>query len=142
MAITQAVCNSFKRELFEGVHDFTVARDYKLALYTSTATINASTTAYTATNEVVGTGYTALGADCVEAAPTLSGATVILDFTNTVTWSTATFTARGSLLYVDSLAGNNAVCVNDFGSDKTASGGDFVVNFPTPDASNAILRLT
>lgn len=136
------VCNSFKRELFEGVHDFTATpAGYNLALYVSTATLDASTTAYTTSGEVADADYTAGGQAITAAAPTLSGSTVIIDFSN-ATWSTATITARGSLVYANYLVGDNAIAVNDFGEDKISSGGDFVVNFPTADASNAWLRLT
>lgn len=146
MAITTAVCNSFKRELFEGVHDLTGGNTYKIALFDAASNLSASTTSYTGTtNEVTndsGTAYTAGGATITPAAPTLSGSTVIIDFTTTVTWSTATFSADGSLVYDDTAAGKPSIAANDFGGTKTASGGDFVVNFPTPDAANAWLRLT
>jgi len=141
MAITQGVCNSFKQEQLEGDHDFQVAGDsIKLALYTSSATLSKSTTAYTATNEVSGTGYTATGQALTNVAPTLSGDTALIDFADE-TWSSSTITARGALAYNDTLAGDPAVFVLDFGSDKSSSSGDFVVIFPTADASNAILRL-
>lgn len=145
MAITTAVCNSFKQELFVEGHDFTnsTGDTFKLALYLdASATLGAATTAYTDTGEVSdsGTGYTAGGYDLTSATPTLSGATVICDFTNTITIGSASFSSEGSLIY-NSSNSNKAVCVNAFGETKTASGGDFVINFPTPDASNAILRL-
>lgn len=143
MAITTAVPTSFKRELFEGVHNFKLSggNDFKMALYTSSATLGASTTAYSATNEVAnGNGYTTAGEALTRIDPTTSGTTALIDFAD-VTWSTASFTARGALIYNDTSAGNSAVYVGDFGADKTASGGDFVVTFPTADASNAIIRI-
>ena len=101
MAITQAMCTSFKKELMTATHDFTAASNvFKLALYTSSATLDASTTAYTATNEVSGTGYTAKGSFLTSVTPTSSGTTAFTDF-NDLTFSTATITARGALIYND-----------------------------------------
>lgn len=141
MAITQALCSSFKQELVTGTHNFTASTGdiFKIALYTSAATLGASTTAYTTTNEVVGTGYTAGGKNMVSVTPVLSGTTAICDFSD-VTWSTVTLTARGALIYNSSKA-NRAVLVLDFGSDKTATAGDFTIIFPVADASNAIIRI-
>lgn len=141
MAITQALCSSFKQELVTGTHNFTASTGdiFKIALYTSAATLGASTTAYSVTNEVVGTGYTAGGKNMVSVTPVLSGTTAICDFTD-VTWSTVTLTARGALIYNSSKA-NRAVLVLDFGSDKTATAGDFTIIFPVADASNAIIRI-
>ena len=142
MAITTAICNSFKQQLFEGVHNFNVGtQEWKIALYDNgTATLGEATTAYTATGEIAGTGYTATGALLDSAAPTLSGSTMIQDFTTNPTWTTATFSADGSLIYYSG-GSNQAIAVNNFGGTKTASGGDFQVNFPTPDAANGFLRL-
>lgn len=141
MAITQAMCTSFKKELLEATHDFTAASNvFKLALYTSSATLGASTTAYTATNEVSGTGYTAKGAFLTSVTPTSSGTTALTDF-NDLTFSTATITARGALIYNEAATGDPSVCVLDFGSDKTSTAGDFTISFPTADASNAIIRI-
>lgn len=142
MAITQALCTSFKQALLDGEVDFSsdTAITYKIALYTSAATLDATTTAYTVTNEVSGTGYTAGGETLTVVAPTTSGTTAFVDFAN-VTWSAADFTARGALIYDSTTAGTPAVAVLDFGADKTSSGGDFVVQFPTADASNAIVRV-
>lgn len=137
--MASALCNSFKQELLEGVHDFT-AHTFRLALYTSSATLGASTTAYTATNEVSGTGYTAGGNVLDSATVTLSGTTAFVDFADE-TWSTATITARYALIYNDTAAGNPAVAVLDFGGDKTSTGADFTVQFPAADASNAIVRI-
>ena len=139
MAITTAMCSSFKQELFEGVHDFT-SHTFKMALYTSSATLGAATTAYSATNEVSGTGYTAGGQALDNPTVTLSGTTAFVDFDDE-TWAAATITARGALIYNDTAAGDPAVAVFDFGSDKISTAGDFVVQFPTADASNAIVRI-
>lgn len=141
MAITQAMTTSFKQELMEGVHDFTTDT-FKIALYTSSATLDATTTAYSATNEVSGTGYTAGGntLTVTGGAVSTSGTTAYIDFADT-TWSTATITARGAVIYNSSAVGNPAVAVLDFGADKTSTAGDFTVSFPTADASNAIVRI-
>jgi hypothetical protein len=139
MAITTAMCSSFKQELLEGVHDFT-SHTFKMALYTSSATLGAATTAYSATNEVSGTGYTAGGQALDNPTVTLSGTTAFVDFDDE-TWAAATITARGALIYNDTAAGDPAVAVFDFGSDKISTAGDFVVQFPTADASNAIVRI-
>ena len=138
MAITQAMCNSFKTELLGGTHDLDTDV-IKIALFTSSATLDASTTAYSTTNEVVGSGYTAGGNTLAGAAISLSGSTAIVDFSDT-TWSTATITARGALIYNSSKA-DRAVAVLDFGADKTSTSGDFTVVFPAADASNAIIRI-
>jgi len=141
MAITQAMCTSFKKELLEGTHDFTAASNvFKLALYTSSATLDASTTAYTATNEVSGTGYTAKGSFLTSVTPTSSGTTAFTDF-NDLTFSSASITARGALIYNEAATGDPSVCVLDFGADKTSTAGDFTISFPTADASNAIIRI-
>lgn len=139
MAITQAMCTSFKVDLLDGEHDFG-ADTFKIALYTSSATLDATTTAYSVTNETSGTGYTAGGNTLtVSTTPTSSGTTAFISFNNT-TWSTATITARGALIY-NSTNANKAVAVLDFGSDKTSTAGDFTIQFPTADASNAIIRI-
>jgi hypothetical protein len=141
MAITQAMCTSFKVEILQGVHNFTntTGDTFKIALYTSSATLDASTTAYSATNETSGTGYTAGGNTLTNVTPTSSGTTAFTDFADT-TWSTATITARGALIY-NSTQSDKAVAVLDFGSDKTSTAGDFTIIFPTADASNAIIRI-
>lgn len=141
MAITQAMCTSFKVELLTGTHDFTntTGDTFKLALYTSSATLGASTTVYTTSNEVSGTGYTAGGAALTNVTPTSSGTTAFTDFAD-LTFSTATITARGCLIYNDT-DGDRAVVVLDFGGDKTSTAGDFTIVFPTADASNAIIRI-
>jgi len=142
MAITQAMCTSFKKELMEAKHNFlnSGGDDFKLALYTSSATLGASTTAYTATNEVSGTGYTAKGSSLTRVDPSSSGTTAFTDFDD-LTFSTATITARGALIYNDDDSGDASVCVLDFGGDKTSTNGDFTIQFPTADASNAIIRI-
>jgi hypothetical protein len=142
MAITQAVCNSFKTEILTGTHDFTAStgHTFKLALYTSSATLDKSTTAYSATNEVGDSGtYSAGGASLTSSTPTLSTDTAVCDFAD-VSFTSATITARGALIY-NSSASNKAVCVLDFGSDKTSTAGTFSIVFPTADAANAILRI-
>jgi hypothetical protein len=141
MAITQAMCTSFKVELLQGVHNFTntTGDTFKIALFTSSATLDATTTAYSTSNEVSGTGYTAGGNTLTNVTPTSSGTTAFTDFADT-TWSTATITARGALIY-NSSESNKAVAVLDFGSDKTSTAGDFTIIFPTADASNAIIRI-
>lgn len=141
MAITQAMCTSFKQEILVATHNFTASTGdtFKLALYTSTATLDATTTAYSATNEASGTGYTAGGASLTSVTPVTSGTTAFCDF-NDLTFSTVTITARGALIY-NSSKSNKSVCVLDFGSDKTATAGNFTIVFPTPDATNAIIRI-
>lgn len=144
MAITQAMCTSFKKQLFEGEHNFKASggSTFKIALYTSSATLDSSTTAYTATNEVSGTGYSAGGNTLTNISPTSSGTTAYVDFSDS-TWSTATITARGAMIYNSSSSNytNPAVCILDFGTDKSSSAGNFTIVFPTPDASNAIIRI-
>jgi hypothetical protein len=141
MAITQAMCTSFKVELLQGVHNFTATTGdiFKIALYTSSATLDATTTAYSATNEVSGTGYTAGGNTLTNVTPTSSGTTAFTDFADT-TWSNSTITARGALIY-NSTDSNKAVCVLDFGTDKTSTSGSFTIVFPAATASDAIIRI-
>lgn len=142
MAITQAMCTSFKVALLNGEMDFSsdTTQTFKIALYTSAATLDASTTAYSTTNEVTGTGYTAGGNTLtISTNPTSTGTTAFLDFADT-TWTDATITARGALIY-KSGGTNPAVAVLDFGADKTSTAGDFQVQFPTADATNAIVRI-
>ena len=138
--MSQVVCNSFKVELFRAIHDFTASTGdtFKIALYTSASTIGAATTVYTATNEAVGTGYTAGGAALTSVTPTLNGNTCVVDFAD-VTISTVTLTYRRALIY-NSTKANRAVAVFDFGSDRVISGGDLIIQMPVPDPSSAILR--
>ena len=138
MAITQAMCSSFKQQILLGEHDLDTDV-IKLALYTSAATLSAATTAYSTSDEVVGTGYTAGGNTLTGATVSLSGTTAYVDFSDT-TWSTATITARGALMY-NSSKSNKAIAVLDFGADKTSTAGDFTVQFPTNDSSSAIVRI-
>ena len=142
MAITSAICNSFKQEILQGEHNFTASSGdtFNLALYTSSATLGASTTAYTATNEVSGTGYTAKGNALTSVTPTLDSSTAVCDFADT-SFTSASFTARGCLIFNDSHSSDAAVCAIDFGSDKTVTSGTFTIQFPTADASNAIIRI-
>jgi len=148
MAITQAMCSSFKQELLQGKHNFSTSggHTFKIALYTSSATLGASTTDYSATNEVSGTGYTATGQALTIASsmPSLSGTTAFVDFDDE-TFTSSTITANGALIYNTTTAGGSgttdAVAVLAFGGDKTSTNGDFTIQFPTADASNAIIRI-
>jgi len=136
------MCTSFKKELMTATHDFTAStgNTFKLALYTNSASFDASTTAYTATNEVSGTGYSAGGGTLTNVTPTTSGTTAFADFAD-LTFSTATITARGALIYNDTATGDPSVVVLDFGADKTSTAGDFTIVMPTADASNALIRI-
>jgi hypothetical protein len=142
MAITSAICNSFKTEILTGTHNFTASSGdtFNLALYTSSATLNKSTTAYTTSNEVSGSGYTAKGNALTSVTPALSTDTAVCDFADT-SFTSASFTARGCLIFNDSATGDPAVCAIDFGADKTVTSGTFTIQFPTADASNAIIRI-
>jgi hypothetical protein len=143
MAITQAMATSFKVDILDGIFDFSsgTSQVFKIALYTSAATLGAGSVAYSVTNEVSGTGYTAGGNTLtISANPASSGTTAFLDFADT-TWSTATITARGALIYLANGGTNPAVAVLDFGADKTSTAGDFTIVFPAADASNAIIRI-
>jgi hypothetical protein len=145
MAITQAMATSFKVGLLDGVFDFGTGTTqvFKIALYTASATLDSTTTAYTTSNEVSssGTGYTAGGNTLVVSqVPTSTGTTAFLDFADS-TWSAATITARGALIYLANGTTNPSVCVLDFGSDKTSTNGDFTIIFPAADSSNAIIRI-
>ena len=141
MAISQAMCTSFKVELLKGVHDFTnsTGDTFNIALFTSSATLGASTTTYSTTNEASGTGYSSGGNVLTSTTPSSSGTTAFTDFDDT-TWSSATITANGALIY-NASESNAAVCVLAFGGDKTSTNGDFTIQFPTADASNAIIRI-
>jgi hypothetical protein len=151
MAITSAVCNSFKVEVLQGIHNFTASSGdtFNLALYTSSATLNKSTTAY-ATNpgggsnteitNTAGSAYSAKGKALTSVTPALSTDTACCDFAD-VSWTSASFTANGCLIFNDSASGDPAVCAIAFGGDKTVSSGTFTIQFPTADADNAILRI-
>ena len=145
MAITSAVCTSFKVELLKGVHNFTATtgNTFKIALYTSSATLGASTTAFSSSNEITnssGTAYTSGGATLTSVTPTSDSTTAVCDFSD-VSYTDASFTANGALIYNDSASGDPACVVVAFGSDKTVSSGTFTIQFPTADATNAIIRL-
>lgn len=136
------MCTSFKKELLEGVHNFknSGGSTFKLAMYTNSASFTAATTAYTTSNEISGTGYTAGGGTLTRVDPTTSSTTAFTDFAD-LTFSSSSLTARGALIYNDSASGDPTVVVLDFGGDKTSSSGDFTIVFPTADASNAIIRI-
>tara|TARA_R100000742_G_C4259632_1_gene77447 strand:+ start:403 stop:873 length:471 start_codon:yes stop_codon:yes gene_type:complete len=155
MAISQALCTSFKQEILQGIHNFTngsgggtttstgSGNTFKIALFTSSASLGAGTTAYADSNQASGTGYSAGGNTLTNVTPTTSSTTALTDFADT-TWSSSTITARGALIYNSSTtagSANRAVAVLDFGSDKTTSAGDFTITFPTADASSAIIRI-
>ena len=144
MAITSAICNSFKQEILEAEHNFTATtgNTFNLALYTSSATLGASTTAYSSTNEITntsGTAYSAKGKALTSVTPTLDSSTAVCDF-NDVSFTSASFTANGALIYNDTQS-DKAVAVIAFGGDKTVSSGTFTIQFPAADATNAIIRL-
>jgi hypothetical protein len=145
MAISQAMCTSFKQQLLEGQHDFrSGGHTFKLALFTSSATLGAATTDYSTSNEVVGAGYTAGGGTLTNIDPTASGTTAFTDFGD-LTFASATITANGALIYNTTTGAGtgttDAVVVLAFGGDKTSTNGDFTIQFPTADASNAIIRI-
>jgi len=137
------MCTSFKKELMTATHNFTNSsgNTFKLGLYTNSASFNAATTAYTSSNEVSNSGsYSAGGGALTNVTPTSSGTTGFTDFAD-ITFTSATITARGALIYNDTASGDPSVVVLDFGADKTSTSGDFQVVFPTADASNAIIRI-
>jgi hypothetical protein len=142
MAITQAMATSFKKELLEAKHNFLASggNSFKLALYTSSATMSAATTAYTTTNQASGTNYTAGGSALTNINPTSSGTTGFTDFAD-LTFGTATITARGCMIYNDTATGDPTVAVFDFGGDKTSTAGSFTVSFPTASAGAAVIRI-
>lgn len=137
------MCTSFKTELMTGTHNFTngTGDTFKLALYDNSASFTAATTAYTATNEVSNSGsYSAGGGTLVNVTPTATGTTAFVDFDD-LDFTAATITARGALIYNSTASGNPTVAVLDFGADKTSTTGTFTIQFPTADASNAIVRI-
>ena len=140
------MCTSFKQELLVGSHNFTASSgdSFKLAMYTNSASFDAATTDYTTSNEVSGTGYSAGGGALTNVTPTTSGTTALTDFAD-LTFGSSTITARGVLIYNTTTGGatstTDTVLVLDFGADKSSSAGDFTIVFPTPDASNAIIRV-
>ena len=148
MAITQAICNSFKKEVLFGAHDFDASSGdtFKLALFTSGASLSSTTTAFSSSNESSGTNYSSGGSSLTSIDPALSSTTAVCDFSN-LTFSNVSVTARGALIYnstpnTTSISLTNpAVCVLDFGGDITATAGDFLITFPAAGASTAIIRL-
>jgi hypothetical protein len=141
MAITSTLTSSVKKELLIGNHNFTNSSGdtYKLALYTSSATLGATTTSFTTTGQASGTNYTSGGGTLTNVTPTISGTTAITDFSD-LTFSTATITARGCMIY-NSSDSNKSVATIDFGGDKTSTAGDFTIVFPAAAASTAIIRI-
>ncbi len=137
------MCTSFKQQLLTGTHNFTNSsgNTFKLALYTNSASFTAATTAYTSSNEVSNSGsYSAGGGTLTNVTPTTSGTTALTDFAD-LEFTSATITARGALIYNDSVSGDPTVAVLDFGADKTSTSGTFTIQFPAPNASNAIIRI-
>ena len=145
MTIASAICNTFKQEILVGTHNFTASSGdtFNLALYTSSASLGAGTTAYASTNEITntaGSAYSAKGQALTSVTPVLDSSTAVCDFAN-ISWTSASFTANGCLIFNDSAAGDPAVCVVAFGGDKTVTSGTFTIEFPAADASNAIVRI-
>ena len=144
MAISSAICNSFKQEILVGTHNFTASSGnaFKLAMYTSSASLGAGTTAYSSSNEISntsGSAYSAGGKTIVSVTPVLDGTVAVCDFAD-ISFTSASFTANGCLIYNDTNA-DRAVCAIAFGGDKTVSSGTFTIQFPAADANNAILRI-
>ena len=144
MSISSAVCNSFKQEILVGTHNFTASSGnaFKLALYTSSASLGAGTTAYSTSNEISnasGSAYTAGGKALTSVTPVLDGSTAVCDFAD-ISFTSASFTANGCLIYNDTQS-DKAVCVVAFGGDKTVSSGTFTIQFPAAAASTAIVRI-
>ena len=144
MTISSAICNSFKQEILVGTHNFTASsgNSFKLALYTSSASLGAGTTAYSSSNEISnasGSAYSAGGKTIVSVTPALDGSTACCDFAD-VSFTSASFTANGCLIYNDTQS-DKACAVVAFGGDKTVSSGTFTIQFPAADASNAIIRI-
>ena len=145
MAITSAICNSFKVEILKAEHNFTASsgNTFNLALYTSSATLNKSTTAYSSSNEISntsGSAYSAKGKALTSVTPALSTDTACCDFAD-VSWTSASFTANGCLIFNDSATSDPAVCAIAFGSDKTVTSGTFTIEFPAQTATNAIVQI-
>jgi len=145
MAITSAICTSFKVEILKAVHNFTASsgNTFNIALYDSNASLGASTTAYTTSEEITntsGSAYSAKGKALTSVTPVASSTTAVCDFAD-ISWTSASFTARGCMIFNDSASGDPSVCCIDFGGDKTATNGTFTVQFPTADSSDAIIRI-
>ena len=137
------LCTSFKQELMEAKHNFLASggNTFNIALYTNSASFTAATTAYTSSNEISGTNYSAKGGALTNVNPTTSSTTAFTDFTDEVFSNVTISSVRGAMIFNDSASGDPSVCILDFGADKAASSGDFTVVFPTADASNAIIRI-
>ena len=145
MTITSAICNSFKVEILKAVHNFTASsgNTFNLAMYTSSATLNKSTTAYSSTNEISntsGSSYSAKGKAITSVTPVLSSDTAVCDFAN-ISWTSASFTANGCLIFNDTASGDPACCAIAFGGDKTVTSGTFTIEFPTASAGSAIIGI-
>ena len=145
MAISSAICNTFKTEVLKAVHNFTASsgNTFNLALYTSSASMGAATTAYSTSNEIAntsGSSYSAKGKALTSVTPVLDSSTAVCDFAD-ISWTSASFTANGCLIFNDTASGDPGVCVIAFGGDKTVSSGTFTIQFPAADASNAIVRI-
>ena len=145
MAITSAICTSFKVEILKAVHNFTASsgNTFNIALYDSNASLGASTTAYTTSEEITntsGSAYSAKGKALTSVTPVASDTTAVCDFSD-ISWTSASFTARGCMIFNDSASGDPSVCCIDFGGDKTATNGTFTIQFPTADSSDAIIRI-
>tara|TARA_R100000900_G_scaffold114527_1_gene89520 strand:- start:659 stop:1090 length:432 start_codon:yes stop_codon:yes gene_type:complete len=142
MSITQAMCTSFKVELLKGVHNLTAStgNTINMALYQSTASLDATTTAYTTSGEASGTGYTAKGAALTSVTPVASGTTAVCDFAD-LTFSSVSITARGGMIFNETATGDPSLVILDFGADKTATAGDLTITFPTASATAAIIRI-
>jgi len=145
MAITSAICNSFKVEILKAVHNFTAStgNTFNIALYTSSATLGAGTTAYSSSNEITnssGSAYSAKGKALTSVTPVLDSTTAVCDFAD-ISWTSASFTANGCLIFNDTATGDPAVCAVAFGGDKTVSSGTFTVQFPAAAATTAIVRI-
>ena len=137
------LCTSFKKELMEAKHNFLASggNTFNIALYTNSASFTAATTAYTTSNEISGTNYSAKGQALGNVNPTTSSTTAFTDFTDEVFSNVTISSVRGAMIFNDSASGDPSVCILDFGADKEASSGDFTIVFPTADASNAIIRI-
>jgi len=145
MTITSAICNSFKVEILKAVHNFTASsgNTFNLALYTSSADLSKSTTAYSSTNEIAntsGSSYSAKGKALTSVTPVLSSDTAVCDFAN-ISWTSATFTANGCLIFNDTASGDPSCCAIAFGGDKTVTSGTFTIEFPAATAGNAIIGI-
>ena len=137
------LCTSFKKELMEAKHNFLASggNTFNIAMYTNSASFTAATTAYTSTNEISGTNYTAKGQALGNVNPTTSSTTAFTDFADEVFSNVTISAVRGAMIFNDTASGDPSVCILDFGADKAASSGDFTIVFPTADASNAIIRI-